>query len=80
MIHPFNSYQLKDIADKMEACLVYHLWHYNVANSNTNEAHRLLFAILRDDNKHELLLCDCAYKDEAESRTNCLQERRRQEK
>jgi hypothetical protein len=48
MIHPFNSYQLKDIADTMEACLVDHLWRYNVATSKTKEARRLLFAILRD--------------------------------
>jgi hypothetical protein len=64
----------------MEACLVDHFWHCNVATSNTKEARRFLFAILRDDDKRELVLCDYAYKDEVESRTNFLQERHRQEK
>jgi hypothetical protein len=79
-VDPFNSYQLKDIADKTESCCVDQLWHYNVATINTKEAHRLLFAILRDDDQCELPLCDYSYKDQVESRTKFLQERRRQEK
>jgi tRNA1(Val) A37 N6-methylase TrmN6 len=63
MIHPYNSYQLKDIADKMKSYHVDHLRHYNVATSNTKEARRLLFAILRDNNQRELALCDYAHKD-----------------
>jgi hypothetical protein len=69
MIHPFNSYQLKDIVDKMEACLVDYLWHYNVATSNTKEARRLLFVILRDDKKRELVLSDYSYEDAMDSQT-----------
>jgi hypothetical protein len=69
MTHPFNSYQLKDIADTMEACLGDHLWPYNVAASNTKESHRLLYVILRDDEKRELILSDYAYKNVVESRT-----------
>jgi hypothetical protein len=79
MIHPFNSYQLKDIADKTEACLVGHLWRYNVATSNTKEARRLLYVILRDDKNCELVFSDHAYKDLVESRTSLLQEKRHQE-
>jgi hypothetical protein len=80
MIHPYNSYQLKDMVDNMESYCVYHLWNYNVATSNTKEARRLLFAILRDDEQCELVLSDNAYKDLVESRTSFLQERRRQDK
>jgi nitrate/nitrite-specific signal transduction histidine kinase len=80
MIRPYNSYQLKDIADEMESYRVDQLWHYNVATSNTKEARRLLFAILRDDDQRELVFSDNAYKDLVESRTRFLQERRHQEK
>jgi hypothetical protein len=39
-----------------------------------------LFAILRDDDQRELVLCDNAYKDLVEQQTRFLHERRRQEK
>jgi tRNA1(Val) A37 N6-methylase TrmN6 len=67
MIHPYNSYQLKDISDKMESYRVDQLWHCNIATSNTKEARRLLFAILCDDNQRELVFSDYAYKDLVES-------------
>jgi hypothetical protein len=76
MIHPYNSYQLKDIADKMESYRVDHLWHYNVATSNTKEACQLFFAVLRDDDQRELIFSGNAYKDLVKSRTSFLQERR----
>jgi hypothetical protein len=77
---PFNSHQLKEMVDKMESILVDKLWYYNVATSNTKDAHRLLFAIIRDDDKRRLVLCDIAYKDQVESGTKFLQSTRRQEK
>jgi hypothetical protein len=60
MIHPYNFYQLKDIADNMKFYRVDHLWNYNVATSNTKEDRLLLFAILRDDDQRELVLSDYA--------------------
>jgi hypothetical protein len=77
---PFNSHQLKEMADKMESIHVDKLWYYNVATSNTKDARRSLFAIIRDGDKFRLVLCEIAYKDQVESRTKCLQSRRRQEK
>jgi hypothetical protein len=74
---PFNSHQLIEMADKMESIHVDKLWYYNVATSNTNDAHRSLFAIIRDDDKRRLILCDIAYKDQVESGTKFLQSRRR---
>jgi hypothetical protein len=80
MTNPFNSHQVKEMVDKMESILVDHLWRYNVATSNTKDARRSLFAIIRNDDKRRLVLCDIAYKDQVESGTEFLQVRRHQEK
>jgi hypothetical protein len=64
----------------MESILVNHLSRYNVASSNTQDAHRSLFAIIRNYDERRLVLCDNAYKDQVESRTEFLQSRRREEK
>jgi hypothetical protein len=80
MIHHYNYYQLKEMVDKMESYPVDHMWCYNVATSNTKEAHRLLFAILRDDDQRELVFSDHAYTDMVESRTIFLQEKGHKEK
>jgi hypothetical protein len=77
---PYNCYQLKDIADKMESYRVDHLWYYNLATSNTKEARRKLFAILRDDDQRELVFSDNAYKDLVAEGTRFLHKRLRQEK
>jgi hypothetical protein len=77
---PFNSHQLKEMADKMESIRANHLSRYNVATSNSKDAHRSLFAIIRDDDKRQLVLCNMAYKNQVESGTEFLQARRRQEK
>jgi hypothetical protein len=76
----FNSQQLKEMADKMESMRVDHFSRYNVSTSNTKDARRSMFAIIHDDGKRQLVLCDIAYKDQAESGTEFLQSRRRPEK
>jgi hypothetical protein len=77
---PFNSHRLKEMVDKMESICVDKLWYYNVSTSNTKDARRSLFVIVRDDDKRRLVLCDIAYKNQVESGTKFLQSRRRQEK
>jgi hypothetical protein len=56
---PFNSHQLKEMED-MESIRVNHLYRYNVATSNTKDACRSLFSIIRDDDEPRLVLCDNA--------------------
>jgi hypothetical protein len=68
------------MVDKMESICIDKLWYYNVATSNTKDAHRSLFSIIHDDEKCRLFLCDIAYKDQVVSGTNFLQSRCRQEK
>jgi hypothetical protein len=80
MTTPFNSHQLKEMVDKMEAIRVDKLRYYNVATSNTKDACRSLFAIIRDDDKCRLVFCDIAYKDQVEPGTKFFQSRCRQEK
>jgi hypothetical protein len=80
MTTPFNSHQLKEMADKMDSIRVDHLSRYNVATSNTKDAHRSFFAIIRDDDKRRLMFSDMAYTDQVESGTEFLQSRRHQEK
>jgi hypothetical protein len=58
MTTPFNSHQLKEMLYKMEAIRVNNLWYYNVVTSNTKDARRSLFAIIRDDDKHQLVFSD----------------------
>jgi hypothetical protein len=67
MTNSFNSHQLKEMVDKMESYWVDSLSCYNVATSNTKYARRSLFAIIRDDDKRQLVVCDIAYKDPVES-------------
>jgi hypothetical protein len=69
---------LKQIADEMESYRVIKLWHYEVAISAAKEAHRSLFAILRDEDQRELILCEWGYKNAVEQRTKYLLERRLQ--
>jgi hypothetical protein len=51
MKNPFSSQQLKEMVDNIEAIRVDNLWYYNIAMSNTKDAHQSLFAIIRDDDK-----------------------------
>jgi hypothetical protein len=77
---PFDSHHLKEMVDEMESIRVDKLWYYNVATNNTKDVCRSLSAIIHDDDKHRLVLCDIAYKDQVESGTKFLQSRRCQEK
>jgi hypothetical protein len=80
MTTPFNSHQLKEMGDKMEAIRVDKLWYNNVVTSNTKDAHRSLFSIIHDDDKRRVVFSDIAYKDQVGSATEFLQSRRCQEK
>jgi hypothetical protein len=71
---------LKEMADKIEAIRVNNLWSYNVAASNTRDARRSLFSIIRDDDKRRLVLSEDSYNSQVESGIKFLQSRRRQEK
>jgi hypothetical protein len=58
----YNSWQLKQIADTMEAKCIKKLVDYDADSSNAQEAVRVLFALLRDDNQRELILSYQSYK------------------
>jgi hypothetical protein len=68
------------MADKIEAIRVNNLWSYNVAASNTRDARRSLFSIIRDDDKRRLVFSEDSYNSQVESGIKFLQSRRRQEK
>jgi hypothetical protein len=68
------------MADKIEAIRVDNLWYYNVATSDTKDARRSLFSIIRDDDKRRLVFSEDSYKSQVESGIKFLQSRRRQEK
>jgi hypothetical protein len=51
MTTPFNSHQLKEMADNMEAIRFDKLRYYNAATSSTKDARRSLFAVIRNDYK-----------------------------
>jgi hypothetical protein len=80
MMHPYNSWQLKQIADNMESYRIKKLWHYEVASSVVKEARRSLFAILYDEDQCELVLSDWSYKNGIEQRRKWLPQMRLQEK
>jgi hypothetical protein len=77
---PFSSQQLEEMVYKIEAIRVDFFWYYNVATSNTKDACRSLFSIIRDDDKRRLVFSEDSYKSQAESGIKFLQSRRRQEK
>jgi hypothetical protein len=67
----YKYWQFKQIADKMEANGIKKL-KYEAASSVAKGAHRSLFAILRDDDQHKLVLFDWSYKSAIEARTKWL--------
>jgi hypothetical protein len=68
------------MVDKIEAIRVDKLRYLNVATSNTKDARRSLFAIVRDDDKRRFVFSHISYKDQVYSETEFMQSRRRQEK
>jgi hypothetical protein len=75
----YNSWQLKQIADKMESYRVKKLWHYEVISSVAKDARRSLFSILRYDYQRKLVLSYWSYKHAREERTSWLLQMRLKE-
>jgi hypothetical protein len=68
----YNSWQLKQISDTMEAKCAKKLAAYDAASSDAKEAHRALFSLLRDDDQRELVLSHQSYKNTIDTKTKWL--------
>jgi hypothetical protein len=77
---PLQFPAIEKMADKLEAIRVDNLWYYNVATSNTKDARRSLFSIIRDNDKLRLVYAEDSYKSQVESGIKFLQSRHRQAK
>jgi hypothetical protein len=73
-IHPFCSAQLKEMADRLEGVRVRNLDHYQQAARNTEGARDTLMSLIRDDDKHVLVLCELRYEARVQSAIDFLQE------
>jgi hypothetical protein len=72
--HLFCSAQLKEMADRLEGYRVRDLDRYHKAASNTEGAHDNLMSLIRDDEKHRLVLCEYHYESMVQSGIKFLQE------
>jgi hypothetical protein len=68
------------MVDRLEDIHVHNLWSYNVAASNTRDAHQSLFSIIRDDDRHRPVFSEDRYDSQVESGIKFLQSRRHKEK